>query len=259
MLSYQHAYHAGNAADVHKHALLAVVLDYMARKPKPLSYIETHAGRALYDLSGIEARKTGEAAAGLHRMERWFAPAHPYARALAAARDLAGPQAYPGSPLIARTLLRPEDRITLAELHPQERAALARALPGTEIRGEDGPAMAMALMPPTPRRGALLIDPSYEMKGEFAAMPRLLARLHRRWGVGVLMLWYPLLASGAHAPLRTGLRALAIDGALHHEVRFPPARAGHGMIGSGIYTINPPWGLAEAAADLTARFEALTA
>jgi 23S rRNA (adenine2030-N6)-methyltransferase len=259
MLSYQHAYHAGNAADVHKHALLAATLDYMARKPKPLSYIETHAGRALYDLSGTEARKTGEAAAGIARMAGWFADDHPYARALAAARTRSGPDAYPGSPLIAQTLLRDGDRMTLAELHPRERAALESALPGADLRGEDGPSMALAMVPPIPRRGAMLIDPSYELKTEFAQMPRLLAKLHRRWGVGVLMLWYPILASGAEDEMAKALDALGIAGALHSRVHFPPARAGHGMRGSGVFVVNPPWGLAEAADALARRFAALQA
>lgn len=257
MLSYQHAYHAGNAADVHKHALLAAALDYLARKPKQLSYIETHAGRAIYNLSGAESRKTGEAAAGIERMEGWFDQDHPYIRALKAARDEGGPDAYPGSPLIASTLLRQDDMITLAELHPAERAALEQAVLGAYVRGEDGPSMALAMVPPTPRRGLMLIDPSYEVKTEFAAMPRLVAKIHRRWGVGVVMLWYPMLASGAHAPLVEGLRDLEIEGALHSQVRFPPARPGHGMIGSGLYVLNPPWGLEEAAADLAARFERL--
>ena len=257
MLSYQHAYHAGNAADVHKHALLALALDYMAAKPKPLSYVETHAGRALYDLGGPEARKTGEAAAGVGQAEAWFAPDHPYARALTAARDLAGPEAYPGSPLIARTLLRPDDKITLAELHPRERTALEAALPGVDVRFEDGPAMALGMVPPTPRRGLMLIDPSYELKREFEAMPRLIARLYRRWAVGVILLWYPILASGAQTQITATLDALAIEGAMRHEVRFPPARPGHGMIGSGLYAVNPPWGWSEAAADLAARFAKL--
>lgn len=257
MLSYQHAYHAGNAADVHKHALLAAALDYLARKPKQLSYIETHAGRAIYDLSGAESIKTGEAAAGIKRMERWFAPDHPYARALQAARDEAGPNAYPGSPLIASTLLRQDDMITLAELHPGERAALEQAVLGAYVRGEDGPTMAVAMVPPTPRRGLMLIDPSYEIKTEFTAMPRLVAKIRKRWGVGVVMLWYPILASGAHAPLVDGLRDLEIDGVLHSQVHFPPAKPGHGMIGSGLYVVNPPWGLEEAATELAARFESL--
>lgn len=256
MLSYQHAYHAGNAADVHKHALLSVALDYLARKDKPLTYLETHAGRALYDLASAEARKTGEAEAGIRRLEPWFAADHPYARALGAARAAGGADAYPGSPRIAATLLRPADRIVLAERHPQEAAALRRALPGADIRETDGPALALALAPPEPRRGLALIDPSYEIKREFETVPDLLAKLRRKWPVAVLILWYPLLASGAERPLADRLDALGGD-ALRTEVRFPPARPGHGMIGSGLWIANPPWGWAEAAAALAARFAAL--
>ena len=255
MLSYQHAYHAGNAADAHKHALLALALDYLAGKEKPLTYLETHAGRALYDLSGPEALKTGEAAAGIGRMEPWFPAEHPYARALKAARERAGPSAYPGSPLIAETLLRPGDRMVLAERHPREAAALRLALQGADVREEDGPALALALAPPTPRRGLMLIDPSYELKAEFPAMPALVAKLRRKWPVGVIMLWWPILASGAERALVERLGDLG-EGLLS-EVRCPPARPGHGMIGSGLWVANPPWRLAEAAKALEARFAGL--
>lgn len=257
MLSYQHAYHAGNLADVHKHALLALALDYLAQKPKPLTYIETHAGRALYDLSGAEAVKTGEAAQGIAKVEGWFPEDHPYRRAIAAARAQAGPSAYPGSPLIARTLLRDGDRMHLAELHPQEHAALQAALPDADIRRADGVQMALSLTPPEPRRGLLLIDPPYEIKDDYAAMPKLIAQLHRKWNVGVIMLWYPILANGADRPMAKALDALALDGAIRNEVRFPPAREGHGMLGSGLYVVNPPWGWAEAAEELGRRFAAL--
>ena len=256
MLSYQHGYHAGNAADVHKHALLAVALDYMAGKDKPLTYLETHAGRALYDLASPEARKTGEAEAGIRRMEPWFPAAHPYARALCAARVAAGPESYPGSPLIASALLRPGDRIILAERHPQEAEALRRALPGADIRETDGPRFALSLAPPTPRRGLALIDPSYEIKSEFETIPEMAGRLRRKWPVGVLILWYPILASGAERPLTARLAALGGE-TLLSEARFPPARPGHGMIGGGLWIANPPWGLAEAAKALEARFAAL--
>ncbi len=259
MLSYQHIYHAGNAADVHKHALLAVALDYMAGKPKPMCYIETHAGRAMYDLAAPEAVKTAEAAAGIGRMEHWFDAGHPYARALAHARALAGPSAYPGSPRIAQTLLRDDDPITLAELHPRERAALEDALPGVVVRGVDGPTMAKAMVPPTPRRGLMLIDPSYEIKSDWDEMPRLLGAVQRRWNVGVLLLWYPVLANGAHRAMAATLDALALPDAIRHEVRFPPARPGHGLLGSGLYITNPPFGWAAAAADLTRRFATLQA
>jgi 23S rRNA (adenine2030-N6)-methyltransferase len=245
MLSYQHAYHAGNMADVHKHAALAWALDYLTRKPKPLSYLETHAGRALYDLGSDEALKTGEAAQGILRIGDRLPTDHPYARAIAAARKAGGPMAYPGSPFIARTLLRPGDRITLAELHPREVEALRAALPEVDVRQEDGPKLALSMTPLEPRRGLCLIDPSYELKQEYTQMPRLVSSLLRRWNVGVLMLWYPVLESGAQTEMQVALDALAIEGALHHTVRFPPARAGHGMTGSGLFVVNPPWGMAE--------------
>jgi len=114
MLSYQHTFHAGSAADVHKHAMLAFMLDYMAEKDKPLSYIETHAGRGIYDLSSPDAAKTGEAQAGILRLEGRFKPHHPYRQALAQVRATRGDSAYPGSPLLASITLRERDTLHLA-------------------------------------------------------------------------------------------------------------------------------------------------
>lgn len=242
MLAYQHLYHAGNLADVHKHAALAWMLDYMTRKPKPMSYLETHAGRGLYDLSAPEALKTGEAAKGIARAEPWFDGDHPYARALAALRAAHGPSAYPGSPLIAAHLLRGDDRMVLAELHPREHAALQAALPAQLVLKEDGAEMALARTPPEPRRGLMLIDPSYEGAADYAALPGLIGALHRKWPVGVIALWYPVLDAGAERPMTDAL-ARAYPKALQHEVRFPPARPGHRMIGSGLFILNAPWGL----------------
>lgn len=251
MLSYQHAYHAGNLADVHKHAALCLALDYLTRKDKPLSYIETHAGRGLYDLSAPEAVKTGEAAAGILRLETRLPADHPYRQALAAVRARWGADAYPGSPLLALLALRPGDVAHLAEWHPQEHAALVAALGdfGPHIRREDGLALALAVTPPTPRRGLMLIDPAWEVKADYDAVPRMMEAVHRKWNVGVLMLWYPILTSGAHGPMLARLEA-AFPGALRHEIRFPPARDGHRMVGSGLFVVNPPWGLDAALADL---------
>ncbi|KMK66811.1 23S rRNA (adenine(2030)-N(6))-methyltransferase RlmJ [Puniceibacterium sp. IMCC21224] len=259
MLSYQHHYHAGNLADVHKHALLAWMLDYLTQKPKPLSYIETHAGRGLYDLSAPEAMRTGEAAKGILRADQWFAPAHPYARALAALRQDHGPDAYPGSPMIAATLLRAQDRLHLAELHPGEHAALKSALDrkNIHIHHQDGFALAQSLCPPEPRRGLLLIDPSYEIKSDYADLPRILTTLHRKWNVGILVLWYPILTSGAHHPMLDALSA-AHPTTLRHEVSFPPVRDGHRMVGSGMFIINPPYGTDAQAAILSGHFARLS-
>lgn len=246
MLSYQHAYHAGNLADLHKHALLAAALDYLTLKPKPLTYLETHAGRGLYRLDSAEALKTGEAGAGILRAEAegWLRPDHPLVRARAAMRAAHGDSAYPGSPLIAAHFLRPDDRAHLAELHPAERAALSDVAPFATIHARDGFEMAQAVCPPQPRRGLLLIDPSYEVKADYTAIPRQIAQLARKWNVGVILLWYPVLTDARHLPMLAALAATFPD-ALRSEVGFAPARPGHAMVGSGIWALNPPYGLDE--------------
>jgi 23S rRNA (adenine2030-N6)-methyltransferase len=258
MLSYQHAFHAGNLADVQKHALLSWALDYLTQKDKPLSYIETHAGRGLYDLTSDAALKTGEAASGISIAEQGFAPDHPYRRRLAEVRAQFGPNAYPGSPLIAALSLRDGDVMHLAELHPQELAALrANLMPwGAHIQARDGFDMALAVCPPTPRRGLMLIDPSYEVKSDYANIPKIIAQIHRKWNVGCILLWYPILTDEPHSPMIDALMA-AHPESLRHELRFPPAREGHRMVGTGIWALNAPYGFADEAARLTAAFKAL--
>ncbi len=257
MLSYQHAYHAGNLADVHKHAALAWMLDYLAAKPKPLSYIETHAGRALYQLDAAEALKTGEAAQGIARAESWFAADHPYRRILDETRAAHGAKAYPGSPMIAARALRADDKMLLAELHPAEHAALQGAMGvRATVQRRDGIEMAIALTPPEPKRGLLLIDPSWEIKEDYRAIPQALRRIHRKWPVGILVLWYPILSEAPHRPMLEALAA-AIPDALRHEVTFPPARKGHGMTGSGLFVVNPPYGFHKETTALTRAFATL--
>ncbi|SDE35493.1 23S rRNA (adenine2030-N6)-methyltransferase [Paracoccus isoporae] len=256
MLSYQHIYHAGNAADFHKHALLAWMLDYLTAKPKPLSYIETHAGRGLYDLGAAEARKTAEADAGIRRAEAqgWLAPDHPLAQALQAIRARYGAEAYAGSPLIARHVLRDGDSMHLAELHPAEHAALAEVAGRATLHRQDGFAMARAMTPPTPRRGLMLVDPSYEVKADYAAIPGFLRDIARKWNVGILALWYPILRDDK---LQTEMIKALCDSfpeGLRAEVGFPPAKPGHGMVGSGMFVVNPPWGLAGEADRIAALF-----
>ncbi|MTH76450.1 23S rRNA (adenine(2030)-N(6))-methyltransferase RlmJ [Paracoccus aestuariivivens] len=258
MLSYQHAYHAGNLADLQKHALLAWMLDYLAAKPKPLTYLETHAGRGLYDLSGPESEKTGEARAGITRAlaEDWLPADHPLRQALDVIRGRFGPNAYPGSPLIAREFIRFEDNVHLAELHPAEHEALRQVAGFAHLHKQDGFAMAQAVCPPTPRRGMMLIDPSYEVKSEYDAIPRQIGLIARKWNVGVIALWYPLLTDLRHVPMIMALRT-AHPEALVSEVRFPPARPGHGMVGSGMFVINPPYGLQDEARRIEALYKRL--
>jgi 23S rRNA (adenine2030-N6)-methyltransferase len=256
MLSYQHIYHAGNLADVHKHSMLAWMLAYMTQKDKPLSYLESHAGRGLYDLTDAASVKTGEAAKGITIAASWFAADHPYSQVLARISDRYGATAYPGSPLVAAESLRPMDNIHLSELHPQEFAALKDTMApyGGIFRQRDGWEMALSVCPPDPRRGLLLIDPSFEVKTDYETVPDTIAKIHRKWGVGVLMLWYPILTDGPHQPMVKALKAAIPDGVIH-EVSFPPARMGHRMIGSGLFVVNPPYGFAQEAARLSKLFQ----
>ena len=258
MLSYQHLYHAGNMADVHKHSLLVWMLQYLTQKEKPISYIETHAGRALYDLNSDEAIKTGEATEGINRVlaANWFSGAHPYLQVLATIRAQHGPHSYPGSPLLAAETLRATDKLHLAELHPQEATALEYAMSPYPARcyAQEGLGLAQSLCPPMPRRGMLLIDPSYEMKSEYGTLPGFIRQIHRKWPVGIIVLWYPLLTTGMHHSMLRELEHRCPE-ALRHEVAFPPARPGHKMIGSGLFVINPPFALAPEAARLNRCFK----
>ncbi|HET9068748.1 MAG TPA: 23S rRNA (adenine(2030)-N(6))-methyltransferase RlmJ [Amaricoccus sp.] len=240
MLSYQHAYHAGGPADLHKHIVLAELLARLTAKPRGIAYVETHAGRALYDLAAAEALKTGEAARGIARLSP--DPATPFGRALAAARAAHGPAAYPGSPLVARALLRPQDRLALMELHPAEHAALVRAVPEAAIHRRNGFEGVLALAPFRPRRGLVLVDPSYEVKADYAAAAAFVRRLVAKWPEAAVLVWYPLLPEARHRDLLAGLAPLLF---LRDEVAFdpPPDR---GMTGSGLALVNAPHGAAAA-------------
>ncbi|QDL91402.1 23S rRNA (adenine(2030)-N(6))-methyltransferase RlmJ [Paroceanicella profunda] len=237
MLSYQHAYHAGGPADLHKHMALAGLLERLCRKPRPISVFETHAGRGLYDLDAPESARTGEAAEGIDLIPP-PAPDTPFGRALAATRAAHGPRAYPGSPLIARSLLRAHDPLTLFELHPTEHAALSRAMTGenTVIRKRDGFAGLLSIAPPKPRQGLVLVDPSYEVKDEYAATARFVRALLGQWSEAVVMVWYPLLPARRHEALIEGLSRLPV---LRDEVGFT-LKDGKGMTGSGLLILNAP-------------------
>jgi len=258
VLSYQHSFHAGNLADVHKHSILAWTLDYIVRKPKPITYIETHAGRGLYDLKHPDALKTGEAERGIARLCSDIPEDHPLSKVLTETKANQGLAHYPGSPLIALSLLRPNDRLHLAELHPQEHQHLKSKIP--RARGvcyaKDGYELALSLCPPSPRRGILFIDPSYEVETDYTRMHGFVSNIVRRWNVGLVLLWYPILTTGRHIDM-LGHLARRFPDATRHEVRFDPARKSHGMIGSGMFVVNPPYGLDRETKRLSEVFESL--
>ncbi len=241
MLSYQHGYHAGGPADLHKHVALAGLLALLTRKARPLTYMESHAGRGLYDLAGAQAAKTGEWRAGIGRAARREGP---FWQALDAVRAAHGETAYPGSPALARALLRPTDRMILMELHPAEHGALVEALggPGVDIHRRDGREGLLALSPPKPRRGLALIDPSYERKEEYDETATFALALARKWPEAAIMVWYPLLPAARHVGMVKRLRDAA-PATLIGETSFP-AHGGRkgGMTGSGLALLNPPHG-----------------
>tara|TARA_R110002012_G_scaffold23519_13_gene79726 strand:- start:371 stop:1174 length:804 start_codon:yes stop_codon:yes gene_type:complete len=247
MLSYQHAYHAGCLADVHKHGALAALCMHLREKPKPLSYLETHAGRAVYDLSSPESGKTGEAKAGILRLRADGAiPAdQPLAEAIRMTERRFGAGFYPGSPLIAAQLLRPGDAIHLMEMHPAEHKALKRAMRAHDvhIHQRDGYEGVLAISPPTPRRGLVLIDPSYEIKTEYLRVADFVIGLHEKWPQATVMVWYPILKAGLHEAMAARLVSSDLPDVVRREVRFRGDPGAAGMSGSGLVIVNTPWGV----------------
>ena len=199
-MNYRHAYHAGNFADVFKHALLARILLYLTRKPAPLRYIDTHAGIGLYDLSGVEAQKTGEWRGGIGRMGA--IPEGPARELLQPWIALASAARYPGSPVLAQSLLRAGDSLRLCELHARDADDLDVHMgrdSRVKILVQDGYTALKGLVPPPSRRGLVLMDPPFEANDEFDRMAKAVIEAHARWREGVFALWYPVKdAAGQH-------------------------------------------------------------
>lgn len=265
-MNYRHAYHAGNFADVVKHVLLSRIITHLLRKQTPFRVIDTHAGIGLYDLAGDEATRTGEWRSGVGLMAAPFRPEieallAPWRAVLAAARGRAGPAAYPGSPFIAREMLRPGDRAVFVEKHPVDRARLARTFGRAEnvkVVELDGWLALGGFVPPPERRGLVLIDPPFEEPGEFARCADRLARAVRRWPTGIYALWYPIKHPAEPDELARALAAGLQVPALRLELSVVPAD-GTRLAGTGMIVVNPPWTLqADAMALLPAlaeRFE----
>ncbi|HEX7718286.1 MAG TPA: 23S rRNA (adenine(2030)-N(6))-methyltransferase RlmJ, partial [Woeseiaceae bacterium] len=198
MLSYRHAYHAGNFADVMKHTVLVQLLQYLTRKTTPLCYIETHAGAGAYDLQSAYAAKTGEYQDGIGLF--WNDASLPgamqtYLDLVRTANPNGKLRRYPGSPLIAQRLLRAQDRLELYELHSSDFALLEhefRDARRVRCYQADGLLTAIAMVPPLEKRGLVFIDPSYEVKDEYQRVVETLQRMHRRFATGVYALWYPV-------------------------------------------------------------------
>jgi len=254
-MNYRHAFHAGNFADVMKHALLARMLVYLQRKETPIRVIDTHAGVGLYDLGSPEAERTGEWVDGIGRMEQPFSPEvetllTPYREALARVRARHGERAYPGSPGLVRELLRKQDRGILVELHPADFAELeGRFNPVANLKTMhlDGWTALHALIPPKERRGLVLIDPPYEEPKELERLAGEIVAALARWPTGVYVGWYPVKDMAAVEAVASMLDEACPRPGLRLEVLVDDPREPARLNGSGLFVVNPPYTLKDEA------------
>ncbi len=252
-MNYRHAYHAGNFADVVKHAALVSVISHLKKKDKPFAVIDTHAGRGVYDTASTEAQKTGEAADGIGRLLALPSVPGMAAPYVDIVRSF-GEGRYPGSPLIAARMLRSSDRLVAIEFHPEEYEVLKSGLAGVSnarALHADGYRELPRLLPPPERRAVVLIDPPYEREDEFARAAEAMIAAHRRFATGIYLLWYPakllpLVSATEGELLNAGIRsALRMD----IDVGARPQTRGEGrgpaMTATGLLVVNPPFGFRE--------------
>lgn len=251
MLSYRHAFHAGNHADVLKHAVLLALLDHFNQKDKPWWYVDSHAGAGIYDLSGDYAQKTAEYSGGIGRL--WGRADLPQMleNYVALVRDLNADgrlRLYPGSPWCAWQKAREDDRLRLFELHSSDQRLLAstfsEAKRQVKIEAGDGHAGLKSVLPPPTRRALVLIDPSYEVKPDYPRTVEALKDAVKRFPGGTYVVWYPLLQKPDARQLPQRLRAVRPPSWLDVTLSVQaPGKDGFGMHGSGLYIVNPPWTL----------------
>ncbi len=249
MLSYRHAFHAGNFADVLKHLVLVECLEYLKQKDKPVAYYDTHAGPGMYALDSEFAQKTSEFESGIAKL--WNEDSLPEAlvsyRTIVQTMNPSGAlQQYPGSPAIAQELLRAQDRLLLCELHTTEIAALQdffRADLRAEVWHADGFVRVEKLLPPRERRGLILIDPPYELKEDYQRVVDFAATAHRKFAQGVYLIWYPVVERQRINQMEAALQQSGIRNIQLFELGIAPDTDTRGMTSSGMIVINPPWTL----------------
>ncbi|WP_134496325.1 23S rRNA (adenine(2030)-N(6))-methyltransferase RlmJ [Microvirga pakistanensis] len=254
-MNYRHAFHAGNFADVMKHALLVRILVYLQRKETPLRVIDTHAGIGLYDLAAEEAERTGEWVEGIGRLDEPFpgeveAILTPYRKVIADVRTRHGETIYPGSPGIVRELLRRQDRGVFVELHPADHAVLNEAfnaVSNLKVMHLDGWTALHALIPPKEKRGLVLIDPPYEKTGELERLGTELLAALKKWPTGVYAGWYPVKDVAPVDAVARRLHAESPRPGLRLELYVDDPNDPSRLNGSGLFVLNPPWSLKDEA------------
>lgn len=251
MLSYRHAFHAGNHADVLKHFIEVRLLRYLAQKDKPFWYIDTHAGAGCYSLDTGYATQNAEFESGIARL--WHrddlpAPLLDYVALVKKINPEDELKLYPGSPLVALELLRDQDKLRLYELHPSDSEILREnfAAYGNKvlIQTADGFGALKALLPPPPRRALVLIDPPYEEKQDYQRVITALQEGLKRFANGIYAVWYPQLQRADARQLPAQMKQLDVKSWLHVSLSVQaPSAEGFGMHGSGMFILNPPWTL----------------
>lgn len=250
-MNYRHAFHAGNFADVFKHAILIGLLDALRAKPAAFCFIDTHAGSGRYDLRGEESRKTQEVLGGAQRLLAATSLAPPLQeywevlRALNENGPTHGLHVYPGSPLIASLLMRPHDRAVLCELQPDEAAALKQLFAGDArigVHERDGYAALTAFTPPRERRGLVLIDPPFEaQQDEFRAIEAAIKLSYARWPTGMYAIWYPIKLRPHVLPFYRWFARHNVKKTLCAELMLDAHDSPLRLNGCGMILINPPW------------------
>lgn len=253
MLSYRHAFHAGNYADVVKHLIVNLIMESLCKKETPFCYVDSHAGIAFYDLGSEFAQKTGEFKDGIQLL--WQLPEtaiHPlaatYMHTLQAFNPGNNLNLYLGSPAFARHFLRPQDSMSLMELHPQDVELLKKGFKGDKqvhIHQRDAFEGLLALLPPLQKRGLVLIDPSYELKQDYSEVVETLKAAHKRWQQGIYALWYPMLNGKPHEQMLKKLANSGIKKILVAELSRESSHTPRAMYGTGMVIINPPYQLDE--------------
>ncbi|NML24446.1 23S rRNA (adenine(2030)-N(6))-methyltransferase RlmJ [Zoogloea dura] len=251
MLSYRHAFHAGNHADVLKHFVLVQLLEYFNQKDKPYWYIDTHAGAGCYSLDEAFARKNAEFEDGVGRLlgrKDVPKPLKSYLKLVRELNDTGKLKLYPGSPCCAAPLLRTDDRMRLFELHPADNRLLRQTFDEAHgkaiVLEQDGFTGINAFLPPPSRRALVLIDPPYEVKSDYRTVVSSLKECLRRFPTGTYVVWYPRLQTMLSRELPDKLKRLPITSWLNVSLDVSkPSEDGYGMHGSGLFVINPPWTL----------------
>lgn len=238
MLSYQHMYHAGSIADVHKHMVLLEILQYLTKNKSNIHYYETHAGRGLYNLESQESKKTQESLYGIKRMlkDKTFLDFNNFLSLLAKIHKKYGRDFYPGSPFIAEMVLRNIDEMYLMELHPKEISELRKNIKNANIYHKNGYDNLLSILR---KDSAILIDPSYEIKQEYQLIPDFINKVYNKFPSNIIMLWYPILRSGHYKKMQEGLLSANFPNNYSCEIIYPE-REYFRMLGTGLFIVNLP-------------------